>query len=111
MTELISLWQADAAIFFISISLVLAGAAWGLWRYKLRGLAFCAPGLLIAPLWQLHLWLTAYNPATKTLGLSSLKVVLSEFVLFAIIGMAVGWFFSFVCRAPSGNSSRQTSGE
>jgi len=112
MTELISPAQANSAVYIIGILLIVIGGGFGFARRGVRGLLACIPGLLIVPFWQLHLWLTRYNPSSKTVGLTSLKVLLVEFVLFAILGMAMGWFFSFVWRARSaGNSSRQTSGE
>lgn len=112
MTELISPAQANSAVYSISILLIVIGGGLGFARRGARGLIASIPGLLIVPLWQLHLWLTRYNPSSQTLGLTSLKVLLMELVLFAILGLAMGWFFSFVWRARSvGNSSRQTSGE
>jgi len=115
MTELISPAQANSAVIAISILLIVIGGGIGFARCGARGLIACIPGLLIVPLWQLHLWLTRYDASSKTLGLTSLKVLLMEFVLFAILGIAVGWFFSFALRAPrlvsQGNSSRQANGE
>jgi hypothetical protein len=46
----------------------------------------------------MHLWLTRYDAPSKTLGITILKVLLMEFVLFAILGIAVGWFISFALR-------------
>ena len=111
MTELISPTQANVAIFIISILLVLIGGVCGYRRYEIRGFALCLPGVLVMPLWQVHLWLTRYDSHTNVLGLTSVKVLLGEFLLFAILGMVIGWFFSFALRAPTGNSSRQANGE
>jgi hypothetical protein len=111
MTELISPAQANSAVLILSVLLIVIGGGFGFARRGARGLIACVPGLLIAPVWQLHLWLTRYDASSQTLGLTSLKVLLIEFVLFAILGMAMGWFFSFVWRTQKGNSSRQTSGE
>jgi|GEM_PF-3155839 len=111
MNELISPAQANSAVIAISVLLIAIGGGIGFARRGARGLIACIPGLLIVPLWQLHLWLTRYDASSKTLGLTSLKVLLLEFVLFAILGMAMGWFFSFVWRTQLGNSSRRANGE
>jgi hypothetical protein len=111
MTELISPTQANSAVLILGILLIVIGGGFGFARCGARGLVASIPGLLIAPLWQLHLWLTRYDAPSKTLGLTSLKVLLIEFVLFAILGIAMGWFFSFALRARQGNSSRRASGE
>ena len=111
MTELISPAQANVAVIIISILLIVIGGAIGFVRIGQRGLVACLPGILLLPLWQLHLWLTRYNPQTNVLGLSSVKVLLAEFVLFAILGMALGWIISFALRTPTGNSSRRANGE
>ena len=116
MTELISPAQANSAVIVLSVLLIVIGGGIGFARRGARGLIACVPGLLIVPLWQLHLWLTRYNASSKTLGLISLKVLLAELVLFAILGIAMGWFFSFVLRDRSRlvsteNLPRQTNGE
>lgn len=112
MTELISPAQANSAVIAISILLMVIGGGFGFARRGARGLMACIPGLLVVPLWQLHLWLTRYDASSKTLGLTSLKVLLIELVLFAILGIAMGWFFSYVWRDRSTeNLPRRASGE
>lgn len=112
MTELITSAQANYVILILSVLLIMIGGGIGFPRRGARGLIACIPGLLIAPLWQLHLWLTRYEASSKTLGLTSLKVLLAELMLFAILGMAMGWFFSFVWRDRSTeNLPRQANGE
>lgn len=110
MTELISPAQAQIAVIAIGILLIWGGGAWGFWRFGIRGLAFAVPGLLVAPLWQMHLWLTRYNPQNGALGLINLKVLLGEFLIFVILGMALSWILSCVWRVPSGNTARETDG-
>ena len=116
MTELISPAQANSVVLILSILLMMIGGGIGFVRRGARGLLACIPGLLIVPLWQLHLWLTRYDAPSQKLGLTSLKVLLIEFLLFAVLGMAMSWFFSFALRDRSRlvsteNLPRQANGE
>lgn len=110
MTEFISPTQAQIAIITSSVLLIIGGGIWGFHQRGIRGLIFILPGLLIVPFWQLHLWLTRYNPQGQSLGLASLKVLLGEILLFSILGIAMSWIFSFVLRIPTGNSPRKANG-
>ena len=69
----------------------LVGAIAGYRALGPRGLIAAVPGLLIFPLWQLHKYLTRFDPATGYFGLDKVKVLLGEVVLFTVLGAVLGW--------------------
>lgn len=98
MQELISPEQSEKLILVAWLLLTLAGAGWGWRTVGTRGLIAALPGLLIYPLWQVHKWITRYDPQTGYFGLQSVKVLLVELVVFVVLGAALGWMWKALVR-------------
>ncbi len=52
------------------------------------------PGILVFPLWQLHKYVTRFDPQTGYFGLDKVKVLLGEVVLFIALGAVMGWLWN-----------------
>lgn len=94
MQELISPAQSEKLVFIGALLLALWGAGAGYRALGVKGLIGLVPGLLVWPLWQLHKYVTRYDPQTGYFGLDKVKVLLGEAMLFIIIGVVLGWMWS-----------------
>jgi F0F1-type ATP synthase assembly protein I len=91
MQELISPAQSEKLVLCGALLLALWGAVAGYRALGAKGLLAALPGLLVLPLWQLHKYLTRFDPQTGYFGLDKVKVLLGEVVLFVALGAALGW--------------------
>ena len=94
MQELISPAQSEKLVLVCALLLALWGAVAGFRALGPRGLVGALPGALIYPLWQMHKYLTRFDPTTGYFGLDKVKVLLGEVVLFVVLGVALGWAWS-----------------
>ena len=94
MQELISSAQSEKLVFIGALLLALWGAIAGYRALGTKGLIGLVPGLLVWPLWQLHKYVTRYDPQTGYFGLDKVKVLLGEAVLFIFMGVVLGWMWS-----------------
>lgn len=94
MQELISPAQSEKLVIVAALALLLYGAVAGYRALGTRGLIGALPGLLIYPLWQMHKYLTRFDPQTGYFGLDKVKVLLGEAVLFIVLGAVLGWMWS-----------------
>lgn len=91
MQELISPAQSEKFVLIAALLLAVWGA-WAGWRaLGARGLWGALPGVLVLPLWQLHKYLTRFDPQTGYFGLDKVKVLFGEAVLFVVFGALLGW--------------------
>ncbi len=94
MQELISPAQSEKLVLICAVILALWGAFAGYRALGPRGLIGAIPGALIFPLWQMHKYLTRFDPQTGYFGLDKVVVLLGEVVLFVALGAALGWMWS-----------------
>ena len=98
MQELISPAQSEKLVIIGALLLALWGAVAGFRALGARGLIGAVPGALVFPLWQLHKYVTRFDPATGYFGLDKVKVLLGEVVLFIALGAALGWTWSKISK-------------
>ena len=90
MQELISPEQSDRLVLLTSVVLCVVGAAWGYRVLGSRGAAAGIVGPLVFVMWQFHKWITRYDPQSGYFGLDKVWVLLTEVVLFVVIGAVLG---------------------
>ena len=90
MQELISPEQSDKLVLLAAIVLTLAGAGWGYRVLGSRGAAAGIVGPVVFVMWQFHKWITRYDPQSGYFGLDKVWVLLTEVVLFVVIGAVLG---------------------
>lgn len=91
MQELISPAQSEKLVMIAVLLVALFGALAGYRAIGTRGLTAAVPGILIFPLWQMHKYLTRFDPVTGYFGLDKVKVLLGEVLLFIVLGAVLGW--------------------
>lgn len=91
MQELISPAQSEKLVLIGALLLALWGAWAGYRALGTKGLMGALPGVLVLPLWQLHKYLTRFDPQTGYFGLDKVKVLMGEAVLFIVLGAVMGW--------------------
>jgi hypothetical protein len=91
MQELISPAQSDMLVLIGALLLALWGAFAGWRAIGAKGFIGAIPGILVLPLWQVHKYLTRFDPQTGYFGLDKVKVLLGEAVLFIALGAVMGW--------------------
>lgn len=91
MQELISPAQSEKLVLIGALLLTAWGALAGWRALGSRGLIAALPGLLVWPLWQLHKYVTRFDPQTGYFGLDKVKVLAGEVVLFIALGAVLGW--------------------
>lgn len=98
MQELISPAQSEKLVLIGALLLALWGAIAAYRAVGSRGLVGAIPGALVYPLWQLHKYVTRFEPGIGSqpsyFGLDKVKVLLGEVVLFVVLGAALGWMWS-----------------
>ena len=94
MQELISPAQSEKLVLLGALLLALWGAVSGYRALGVKGLLGFVPGLLIWPLWQMHKYVTRYDPQTGYFGLDKVKVLFCEAILFIVIGAVMAWLWS-----------------
>jgi len=104
MKELISPQQSETLILAFAVLLTLVGAGLGYRELRTKGLLAGLAGPLVFCLWQMHKYVTRYDPQTGYFGLDKVKVLVGEVVLFVVLGALLGWFWS----ALSENKSKLT---
>ena len=90
MQELISPEQSDRLVLLVSVLLCLVAAGWGYRVLGSRGAAAGIVGPLVFVMWQFHKWITRYDPQSGYFGLDKVWVLLTEIVLFVVIGAILG---------------------
>ena len=95
MQELISPSQSETVVLILALAVAIIGGALT-WRlYKARAAAIVAAcGVLMFGSWQLHKWLTRFDPQTGYFGLQSVAVLVGEALAFLMFGALVGWLWS-----------------
>ncbi len=94
MQELISPAQSEKLVLLGALLLALWGAWAGYRAVGTKGLLGALPGVLVFPLWQLHKYLTRFDPTTGYFGLDKVKVLGGEVVLFVVLGALLGWMWN-----------------
>ena len=94
MQELISPAQSEKLVLIGALLLALWGAVSGYRALGAKGLLGALPGVLVWPLWQLHKYLTRFDPQTGYFGLDKVKVLLGEALLFVVLGALLGWMWN-----------------
>ena len=94
MQELISPAQSEKLVLLGALLLALWGALAGWRAIGAKGLIGALPGILVLPLWQLHKYLTRFDPQIGYFGLDKVNVLLGEVVLFVALGAALGWMWN-----------------
>jgi hypothetical protein len=105
MQELISPAQSEKLVMIAALLLALYGAFAGYRALGPRGLFAAVPGLLVFPLWQMHKYVTRFDPQTGYFGLDKVKVLLAEVVLFIVLGAVMGWAWGNISRKRAGENS------
>jgi hypothetical protein len=120
MQELISPEQSDKLVLLAAIVLSLVGAGWGYRVLGSRGASAGIVGPLVFVMWQFHKWITRYDPQSGYFGLDKVWVLLTEVVLFVVIGAILGTAWGKLVRLSQkdnlqteavDNSRDKTSGE
>ena len=106
MQELISPEKAENLILIGAVVLTLGGAIGG-WRSRgTAGLIAGLAGPLIYGAWFFHKWMTRYDPASGYFGLDQVKVLVLEVVVFTVIGVAIGIYWSRTGREVARHSEK-----
>ncbi len=108
MQEMVSPEKAENLIQIAAIAITLAGAIVG-WRGRgTGGLVMGLAGPLVYGAWFFHKWMTRYDPASGYFGLDQVKVLVIEGIVFTIIGVSIGTYWSRSGRkvAPTGENSK-----
>ncbi len=100
MQELITPEQSEKYVLIASVLVTLSGAIWGYRAIGARGLVAGLAGPLLFALWQLHKYVTRYDPVTGYFGLEKVSVLLLEVALFIVLGALLGWMWSVVSNSP-----------
>jgi hypothetical protein len=85
--ELISPTGAELFVAVVALVVLVLGAVCGFRAVGPRGICAGLLGPLAYALWQLHKWLTRYDPHSGYFGLESLWVLLGEVVGFVVLGL------------------------
>jgi hypothetical protein len=99
MQELVSPQQSETLVLLASALITVIGAGLGYRELKTRGLLAGLCGPLVWSLWQMHKYVTRYDPQTGYFGLDKVKVLLSEVVLFVVLGAVLGWAWGTLSRS------------
>lgn len=110
MQELVSPQQSETFVLLAAILITLVGAGLGFRAIGTRGVLAGLCGPLVWGLWQMHKYVTRYDPRTGYFGLDKVKVLLGEVVLFVVLGAALGWAWSTL-MSRSGNKLTTQSAE
>ena len=94
MQELISPAQSEKIVLIGALLLALWGAFAGYRALGAKGSIAAVPGIFVWALWQLHKYVTRFDPQTGYFGLDKVKVLLGEAVLFIALGAVMGWLWS-----------------
>lgn len=104
MDELVTPSLANNLVPLVASLLAVIAAYWG-WRS--RGAAGLVAGL-VGPLveggWLFHQWITRYDRTTGYFGLDQVKVLFIEVIVFTVIGVSIGIYWSRT-------ADKKTSGE
>ena len=99
MKELISPAQSETLILILSILATIIGAIVGYRVLDVRGIALGAVGFLIYGSWQLHKYVTSFDPQTGYFGLDKVNVLLLEVVAVVVVGATLGVLWSKITRS------------
>lgn len=99
MQELVSPQQSETFVLLAAILIMVVGAGLGYRAIGTRGVLAGLCGPLVLGLWQVHKYVTRYDPQTGYFGLDKVKVLLGEVVLFVVLGAALGWAWSTLSRS------------
>ena len=94
MKELISPAQSETLILTLSILAAVIGAVVGYRVLDVRGIALGLVGFLIYGSWQLHKYVTRFDPQTGYFGLDKVNVLLLEVVAVVVLGATLGAVWS-----------------
>jgi uncharacterized membrane protein YcjF (UPF0283 family) len=90
MQELISPEQSDKLVLLAAVVLCVL-ALRGAIEYSEAGASAAGiVGPLVFVMWQFHKWITRYDPQSGYFGLDKVWVLLTEVVLFVVIGAILG---------------------
>ncbi len=98
MKELISPAQSETLVLALSILASVIGAIVGYRILDVRGIALGLVGVLVYASWQLHKYVTRFDPQTGYFGLDKVNVLLLEVVAVVILGATLGVLWSKITR-------------
>lgn len=96
--ELITPAGAETLVRLAALLVTLGGGAAGFLTAGRRGLLMALCGPLVLGMWELHKWLTRYDPATGYFGLEKVSVLLTEIGLFTVLGVVLGLFWRWLAQ-------------
>ncbi len=99
MKELISPAQSETLILMLSILAAIIGAVVGYRVLGSRGIALGSIGALIYGSWQLHKYVTRFDPQTGYFGLDKVNVLGLEVVAAIIVGATLGVLWSKITQS------------
>lgn len=108
--ELIDLNRFEALMRAVALVLPVVGMVLGLGvglvrktlRLALvRGVAFGLLGPIIYGLWRFFAWMVRYDPVTGYCGLHRVSVLLLNVVIFALVGIGLGFLYGRLLRPAS----------
>ena len=108
MKELISPSQSETLILILSILASIIGAIYGHRVLERRGLAFGFVGVLIYGSWQLHKYVTRFDPQDGYFGLDKVNVLLLEVVGAILIGATLGVLWSKISKSKTQETENAT---
>ena len=98
MKELVSPEQAEFYVNVMASILTFLAAIAGWRAVGSRGLLAGLCGPLMWAMWQVHKYLTRYDPRTGYFGLDKVKVLFLELAMFVALGVIMGAVWNFIAR-------------
>jgi hypothetical protein len=105
MQELISPARAEILALITAFAVLIAASVYGYKTAGRRGLVAGFAGPLVYILWQVHNYVTRYDPKSGYFGLQSVAVLLAEVVVFILLGAALGRIWDGVVGKAAGETN------
>ena len=99
MKELISPAQSETLVLAFSVLAAILGAVVGHRTLGARGVALGLIGVLIYGSWQVHKYVTRFDPQSEYFGLDKVNVLLLEVGAAVLIGATLGVLWSKITRS------------
>jgi hypothetical protein len=101
MKELISPAQSETLVLIFAILSAIIGAIYGFRVLGARGILLGVVGIVVYASWQLHKYVTRFDPQTGYFGLDKVNVLLLEVVAVVVFGATFGVLWSKITRLKS----------
>jgi hypothetical protein len=98
MQELISPAQSETLVVLLAVLSAIISAIYGFRVVGARGVLLGAVGIVVYALWQLHKYVTRFDPRTGYFGLDKVNVLLLEVVTVVVLGATLGVLWSKITR-------------